>query len=111
MLVAIFSYALIDIIIVHIGGIDLNTIKRLFIHIPCIPLIAGISYEVLKIIAKLQKYFIFRALAFPGLMLQKITTQTPNDEQLEVAIEALKNAFDNNLSKYEGKEFNADAIG
>ena len=111
MLVAILSYALIDIIIVHIGGIDLNTIKRLFIHIPCIPLIAGISYEVLKIIAKLQKHFIFRVLAFPGLMLQKITTQTPNDEQLEVAIEALKNAFNNNLSKYEGKEFNADAIG
>ena len=42
---------------------------------------------------------------------QIITTQTPDDSQLEVAISALKNAFGDRLSEYEGKEFNADAIG
>ena len=40
-----------------------------------------------------------------------ITTQSPDDSQLEVAISALKNAFGDKLSEYEGKEFNADAIG
>ena len=50
-------------------------------------------------------------LAYPGLLLQKITTQTPSDDQLEVAIAALNSAFKDNLSKFQGKEFNAEAIG
>ena len=58
-----------------------------------------------------QKYLIFKIFAYPGLMLQKITTKEPDDSQLEVAIIALKNAFGDNLSKYKGQEFNADAIG
>ena len=64
-----------------------------------------------KITAKFQHYFLFKILGFPGLMLQRITTQTPNDDQLEVAINALKHAFGDQLKKYEGKEFNAEAVG
>ena len=110
MLVSIFSFTIIDTFIIALG-VDLTVIKRLLFHIPCIPLVAGLSYEVLKIIAKYQKYYLFKIFAYPGLLLQKITTQTPDDSQLEVAIAALKNAFGDNLSHYEGKEFNADAIG
>ena len=44
-------------------------------------------------------------------MLQKITTKNPDDTQLEVAIEALKCAFGDDLNKYQGQEFKADAIG
>ena len=44
-------------------------------------------------------------------MLQKITTQNPDDKQLEVAIEALKCAFGDDLKEYQGQEFKADAIG
>ena len=97
--------------LINIMDIKLNVIKRLLIHIPCIPLVAGFSYEVLKITARFQKYFIFKILAYPGLMLQKITTQKPDGAQLEVAIEALRCAFGDNLEQYQGKEFNADAIG
>ena len=111
MLVAIVSFSIIDTFAIHILGIELNVITRLLIHIPCIPIVAGFSYEVLKIIARFQKYFIFKALAYPGLMLQKITTQNPDEKQLEVAIEALRCAFGDNLKQYQGKEFNADAIG
>ena len=111
MLVAIVSFSIIDTILINIIGMELNVIKRLLIHIPCIPVVAGFSYEVLKITAKFQKYFIFKMLAYPGLMLQKITTQNPDEDQLEVAIKALRCAFGNNLKKYQGKEFNADAIG
>ena len=110
MLVSIFSFTIIDTLIIALG-VDLTVIKRLLFHIPCIPLVAGLSYEVLKIIAKYQKYYLFKIFAYPGLLLQKITTQNPDDSQLEVAIAALKNAFGDNLSNYEGKEFNADAIG
>ena len=110
MLVSIFSFTIIDTLIIALG-VDLTVIKRLLFHIPCIPLVAGLSYEVLKIIAKYQKYYLFKIFAYPGLLLQKITTQKPDDSQLEVAIAALKNAFGDNLSHYEGKEFNADAIG
>ena len=110
MLVSIFSFTIIDTLIIALG-VDLTVIKRLLFHIPCIPLVAGLSYEVLKIIAKYQKYYLFKIFAYPGLLLQKITTQNPDDSQLEVAIAALKNAFGDNLSHYEGKEFNADAIG
>ena len=110
MLVSIFSFTIIDTLIIALG-VDLTVIKRLLFHIPCIPLVAGLSYEVLKIIAKYQKYYLFKIFAYPGLLLQKITTQNPDNSQLEVAIAALKNAFGDNLSHYEGKEFNADAIG
>ncbi len=111
MLVSIISFTIIDTLIIILGNTELTVIKRLLFHIPCIPLVAGFSYEVLKLIAKYQKYFLFKIFAYPGLLLQKITTQNPDDSQLEVAIVALKNAFGDKLSKYEGKEFNADAIG
>ncbi len=112
MLVSIFSFTIIDSIIMAIFNMtELTVVTRLLFHIPCIPLVAGFSYEVLKIIAKYQQYFLFKIFAYPGLLLQKITTKNPDDSQLEVAISALKNAFGDKLSQYEGKEFNADAIG
>jgi len=112
MLVSIFSFTVIDSIIMAVFNMtELTVVTRLLFHIPCIPLVAGFSYEVLKIIAKYQKYFLFKIFAYPGLLLQKITTKNPDDSQLEVAISALKNAFGDRLSEYEGKEFNADAIG
>ena len=110
MLVSIVSYSFIDAVVISMG-VDLTVTKRLLIHIPCLPIVAGFSYEVLKTSAKYQNYFIFKALGYPGLMLQKITTQKPTENQLEVAIEALKHAFGDNLKEYEGKEFNAEAVG
>jgi len=86
-------------------------INRFLIHIPCLPIVAGFSYEILKISAKYQHYFFFKILGFPGLTLQRITTQTPDDTQLEVAIHALKYAFGDDLKKYAGKEFSAEAVG
>ena len=110
MLVSIISYSLIDIIAVQIG-IDLTVLNRLLIHIPCLPLVAGFSYEVLKITAKYQNYTFFKILGFPGLALQKITTQKPDEAQLEVAITALTHAFGEDIQKYEGKQFSAEAVG
>ena len=75
------------------------------------PLIAGIGYEVLKFLASKQHITLFNYLSKPGLWLQSITTKTPNQEQLEVAIFALKEAFGDKLSLYIGKQYKADSIG
>lgn len=61
-------------------------IARLFL----IPIIAGISYEILKLSAKHQKSGIIRLLILPGLALQKITTKRPSKQQIEVAIASAK---------------------
>lgn len=72
---------------------DLNVWLRRSILFPVrillIPVIAGISYEILKLSDRRQDNFIFRIISAPGLLLQKITTQEPNQKQIEVAIHSL----------------------
>ncbi|MCT4585587.1 MAG: DUF1385 domain-containing protein [Peptostreptococcaceae bacterium] len=63
---------------------------RVVFRVVMLPIIAGISYEVIKLAGKNDKNPILKFIIFPGLMLQKITTIEPDDEQLEVAIESLK---------------------
>jgi uncharacterized protein YqhQ len=58
-----------------------------------VPLIAGLSYEVLRLTAKRSSSPVFRILVAPGLALQRITTQEPTDDMLEVAIVALQEAL------------------
>lgn len=58
-------------------------LKTLFL-----PLVAGISYEVLKFTAKDRKWV--NILRKPGLLLQRLTTAEPDDKQLEVALRALE---------------------
>lgn len=67
-----------------------SLLQRILYHLLLLPLIAGTSYEVLKLAAKDRVNPIIKILATPGLYLQKITTQEPDDEMLEVAIAALK---------------------
>jgi uncharacterized protein YqhQ len=55
-----------------------------------IPLIAGLSYEVIKWAGRNRRKRWVRALMWPGLMLQNLTTREPDHEQLEVAIRALE---------------------
>src|SRR5262245_28609148 len=58
-----------------------------------VPLIAGLSYEVLRITAKKRAAPLFALLVAPGLALQRITTQEPTDDMLEVGIAALEEAL------------------
>jgi uncharacterized protein YqhQ len=59
-----------------------------------IPLIAGISYEVIKWAGKNRRKRWVRALMWPGLMLQNLTTREPDEEQLAVAIAALERVLE-----------------
>jgi uncharacterized protein YqhQ len=54
-----------------------------------IPLVAGLSYEILRLLGKYRTNPIARALAAPGLAVQRITTRLPDDEMHDVAIAAL----------------------
>jgi uncharacterized protein YqhQ len=58
-----------------------------------VPLVTGISYEILRLTAKKRAAPLFAALVAPGLALQRITTQEPADDMLEVAIAALEEAL------------------
>ncbi len=66
---------------------------NLLSRIALIPLIAGISYEVIRAAGKKESGAIFRLMTLPGIWLQNLTTREPSDDQLEVAIYALKESL------------------
>ncbi len=70
-----------------------SPIIRVMLKFVLLPAIAGISFEIIQMAGKYDNAFI-KAISMPGLMMQKITTQEPNDEQLEVALCALNSALD-----------------
>jgi uncharacterized protein YqhQ len=72
---------------------------KLIARIAMLPLIIGVSYEVIRYAAKKQSS-LMGLLTKPGLWLQRITTQAPSDSQVEVAIFALNHAMD--LEKAQG---------
>jgi uncharacterized protein YqhQ len=63
------------------------------IRLALMPIVAGISYEIIRLSAKKESSWIFKLMTRPGVWLQNITTQEPDDQQLEVAIEALKESL------------------
>ena len=63
------------------------------IRIALMPVVAGISYEIIRLSAKKESSWIFKLMTRPGVWLQNITTKEPDDQQLEVAIEALKESL------------------
>jgi len=74
---------------------------RFGIRIALLPVIAGVSYEIIRYAAK-HRGSLFSLMTAPGLWLQRITTQPPADDQVECAIRALDEAMD--LEKQRGGE-------
>lgn len=69
-----------------------SVFTRLLTRILLIPIVAGISYEIIKWAGKSQSK-LSCIISAPGMWLQNITTREPDDKQIEVAIEALKNVL------------------
>jgi uncharacterized protein YqhQ len=65
-------------------------IYKFLSRIILIPLIAGLSFEFLKLSAKMENNKIINILIQPGLLLQRLTTREPDDAQIEVAVRALE---------------------
>jgi uncharacterized protein YqhQ len=74
---------------------------RFAVRIALLPVIAGVSYEIIRFAAK-HRGSLFALMTAPGLWLQRITTQPPSDDQAECAIVALDRAMD--LEKEHGGE-------
>ncbi len=73
-----------------VGGYKaLNALIKLGFKLLFVPVVAGISYEILKLLAKSDCLFV-RILRAPGMALQMLTTKEPDDDMLEVAIAAFK---------------------
>ncbi|QQS42733.1 MAG: DUF1385 domain-containing protein [Acidobacteriota bacterium] len=84
MLVAIVLFS-----VINFEQMWLNLVVRIIL----MPLVAGISYEIIRYAAKKESGSVFKLMTAPGLWLQNITTQDPDDDQLEVAIDALNESL------------------
>ena len=67
--------------------LNFGFLGKLLTRILLLPIIAGISYELLRLTA--GDNILSRILALPGILIQKITTKEPSTRQVEVAIAAL----------------------
>lgn len=74
-------------------GTVVNFLIEFAIKILFLPIVAGISYEVLKLLAKSQSKILLPVKA-PGFALQKLTTREPSEDMLEVAIAAFKKVYE-----------------
>ena len=90
---AILFYSTADTIYYLIAGVPPTLIKRFVIHFCLLPLVAGVAYELLRLSGKTQNIKLVRFLSAPGLWIQSITTNEPTEDQMEVALVALKNAL------------------
>lgn len=79
-----------------------SPLMRVIVRIALIPVIAGISYEVLKLAGRSENPII-NLLSKPGLAIQKLTTKEPDDSMIEVAIQAVEAVFD--WRAYEAENF------
>jgi uncharacterized protein YqhQ len=70
-----------------------SLVYNFLVRLALVPLVAGLSYEIIRVSAKKESGLFFKVITRPGVWLQNITTQEPDDGQLEVAIEALKESL------------------
>ncbi len=82
---------------------------RLAYHILLIPLVSGVSYEVLKFSGKNLKHPLVKLMTIPGMALQRITTQAPDDSMVETALVAMKAALDMDISEHNVTLIEADS--
>ena len=75
-----------------------NPLQRVLIRLVMFPVIAGISYEINRIIGRSNSKLCY-ALSYPVLWFKLATVREPDDEQIEVAIEALKAVLPENRRK------------
>ena len=83
LLISIFVYTIIPFN-------DVTFWENLLYRILLLPVIMGISYEILRISGKNENNWFFKIITAPGLWMQRLTTKEPNEKQLEVAIKSLE---------------------
>ncbi|MCY4602624.1 MAG: DUF1385 domain-containing protein, partial [Gemmatimonadetes bacterium] len=92
-LFAILIFACVDSLFPVVFGHTQSLFERFATHFAVLPFVAGTSFELLKFSGKKRNAPLVRLLSAPGLWLQRITTREPDDDQLEVALFALRRAL------------------
>ncbi|MBI5529157.1 MAG: DUF1385 domain-containing protein [Deltaproteobacteria bacterium] len=91
LLISIFTFAAIfPFVPPLVENAWLNNLTYVFIKIALVFPIGGISYELLKLSGKHRSNALVRALSSPGLLMQRLTTREPTDDQIEVALVSLR---------------------
>lgn len=103
----LFLVMIVSIVLFSLTGWN-SLIERILYRIILLPVVSGITYEVIRWMGK-SSSTMSRILSFPGLMLQKLTTNEPDLDQIEVAIAALKAA--EGLDEVEIKEEKLEDTG
>jgi uncharacterized protein YqhQ len=93
-LFAIFLFSISDTVFAIAAGHQPGLFQRFGLHFALLPVVAGISFELLKLSGKTRDNKITKIFIAPGLLLQKITTREPDASQLEVALAALKSSIE-----------------
>ena len=73
----------------YVDSEKLNDLIRFGLKLLMLPLIAGVSYEILRLLAKSDAKILY-VFKWPGLLLQRLTTQEPTDDMIECAIAAFR---------------------
>lgn len=97
----LFLVLAISIVLLLLIRVD-SAVMREVVRILLLPVIAGISYEVLKLAGRSDNILI-NFISSPGLAIQKLTTKEPDDDMIEVAIQAVEAVFD--WRAYEAENF------
>lgn len=87
-----FLVIIISIILFFFIRVD-NHLLRVGIRLLMVPVIAGISYEIIRLAGRKDNIFV-KIVSAPGMWLQHVTTKEPDDEMIEVAIKAVEAVFD-----------------
>ena len=88
----LFFVMLVSIIVCFFITVD-SKILRIVLRLALLPVIAGISYEIIKL-AGSSSHPLVELLSKPGLAMQNLTTKEPEDDMIEVAIKAVEEVFD-----------------
>lgn len=88
----IFFVFIVSIVLFFFIRVD-NTLQKVVLRILLIPVVAGISYEIIRLAGRSNNLLI-RILSAPGLLVQKLTTKEPDEQMIEVAITAVEAVFD-----------------
>lgn len=88
MFLTIVGHFVLDATLTRFGIVSIPI--RVALRILVIPLLAGISYEVIRAAGRKDDSVLFKLVSIPGLALQKVTTRPPTRDQIEVAIKAME---------------------
>ncbi len=88
----LFFVFIVSIVLFFFIRVD-NTLEKVVLRILLIPVVAGISYEIIRLAGRSNNILV-KILSAPGMLVQKLTTREPDEQMIEVAIAAVEAVFD-----------------